>query len=316
MQPKPILPPRLTPGARVALVAPSGPVPEGDSQSRAEANCALLGLEPVVMPSSGNRWGYLAGTDDERASDLNCALTDPDIDAVWCLRGGSGLNRIVDRIDFAAFARHPKVVLGYSDITVLLLALWTKAGVVTFHGPVARAPMGPFVQSHLDRMLFRAAAAGTLEYDTEMPPDVAEPIVTITPGIARGRLIGGNLSLLQALAGTEYFPDLDGAILFLEDVHEAVYRIDRMLAQLRLSGALRRLAGVIIGRITEIPRQAGDDAFGLAGLWQEYFGSLGIPVASGFPIGHIDSQWTLPIGVMAELDATNRRVTVLERAVA
>jgi muramoyltetrapeptide carboxypeptidase len=143
----------------------------------------------------------------------------------------------------------------------------------------------------------------------------AEPIAAITPGVARGRLIGGNLSLLQTLIGTDYFPELDGAILFLEDVHEAIYRIDRMLAQLRLTGALRRLAGVAIGRFTEIPPNVGDEVFGLAGIWQTYFGGLGIPVAAGFPFGHIDSQWTLPVGVMSELDATNGKLTLLEAAV-
>ncbi len=309
MQPKLIVPPRLAAGARVALLAPSGPLPEGEGTAEAVANCRQLGLEAVVMPHAGNRWGYLAGSDDERFSDLNDALTDPAIDAVWCLRGGSGLNRIVHRLDFDRFARQPKVVLGYSDITVLLHALRTKTGVVTFHGPIARTPLTPFSQSALKQVVFRPVAAGPLATDP------GKPVVTITPGQAQGRLLGGNLTLLQALIGTEYCPDFDGAILFLEDVNEAVYRIDRTLAHLRLTGALRRLAGVAIGRITDVPRYPGDEAFGLEGIWQEYFGGLGVPVASGFPIGHIDSQWTLPLGVMAELDATNGRVSLLGPAV-
>jgi len=313
MHPKPILPARLAPGSRVALVAPSGPLPEPGGVARAAENCRLLGLEPVVMPNCRKRWGYLAGTDQERLSDLNAVLTDPAIAAVWCLRGGSGMNRIVHQLDFAAFARHPKVVLGYSDITVMLLALWTKTGVVSFHGPMARARLTDFSRAHLEGVLFNPVAAGTL--DEDVAGSDTEPVVTIAPGIARGRLIGGNLSLLQTLIGTEYFPDLDGAILFLEDVHEALYRIDRILAHLRLTGALDRLAGVAIGRVTEIPLSVGDETFGLTGVWQEYFGSLDIPVAAGFPFGHIDSQWTLPVGVMAELDATNGRLTLLEPAV-
>lgn len=316
MQPKPILPPRLRAGSRVALVAPSGPLPEGDTTARAEASCRALGLEPVVMPNSGKRWGYLAGRDEERLGDLNHAIADPAIDAIWCLRGGSGLNRIVDRIDFDAFARRPKVVIGYSDITVLLLALWTKCGVVTFHAPVARTAPTDFWCSHLERQLFHADPAGMLKTESVADGKAPEPIVTVAPGTARGRLIGGNLSLLQTLVGTPYFPDLDGAILFFEDVNEAVYRIDRMLAHLRLAGALERVAGVMIGRVTDIPRNPGDDVFGLGGLWQEYFGNLDIPVAAGFPIGHIESQWTLPIGVMAALDATNGTLTLLEGAVA
>src|SRR5664279_5694869 len=141
MHPKPVLSARLNPGSRVALVAPSGPLPDLGALGLAAAHCRAFGMEPVVMPNSGKSWGYLAGTDEERLSDLNAALTDRSIAGIWCLRGGSGMNRIIDRVDFAAFARHPKVVLGYSDITVLLLALWAKTGVVTFHGPVARTPL-------------------------------------------------------------------------------------------------------------------------------------------------------------------------------
>lgn len=313
MHPKPVLPARLKPGSRVALVAPSGPLPDPGDLDLAAQRCRAFGMEPVVMPNAGKAWGYLAGTDEERLTDLNTALADRTISGLWCLRGGSGMSRIIDRVDFATFARHPKVVLGYSDITVLLLALWTKTRVVTFHGPVARTPLTEFSRSHLERLLFRPDAIGALA-PAEMDAG-AEPIVAITPGIARGHLIGGNLSLLQTLIGTDYFPELDGAILFLEDVHEAIYRIDRMLAQLRLTGALRQLAGVAIGRITEIPPNVGDEVFGLAGVLQTYFGELGIPVAAGFPIGHIDSQWTLPVGVLAELDATHGQLTLLEAAV-
>jgi muramoyltetrapeptide carboxypeptidase len=313
MHPKPVLPARLKPGSRVALVAPSGPLPDPGDLNLAAERCRALGLEPVVMPNSGKTWGYLAGTDQERLNDLNTAIADHTISGLWCLRGGSGLSRIVDRVDFESFARQPKVVLGYSDITVLLLALWTRTGVVTFHGPVARAHLTDFSRSHLERVLFHSGTIAAL--DPAESGEAAEPIVTITPGIARGRLIGGNLSLLQTLIGTDYFPELDGAILFFEDVHEAIYRIDRMLAQLRLIGALQRLAGVAIGRFTEIPPSMGDEVFGLAGIWQTYFGELGIPVAAGFPIGHITSQWTVPVGVMAELDATNGRLTLLEAAV-
>ncbi len=313
MHPKPVLPARLKPGSRVALVAPSGPLPEPEDLDRAAEHCRALGLQPVVMPSSGKTWGYLAGTDQERLADLNTAMADHTIAGIWCLRGGSGLSRIVDRVDFDTFARQPKVVLGYSDITVLLLAIWTRTGVVTFHGPVARAHLTDFSRSHLERVLFHSGTIAAL--DPAESGDAAEPIVTIAPGTARGRLVGGNLSLLQTLIGTEYFPELDGAILFLEDVHEAIYRIDRILAHLRLTGALRRLAGVAIGRFTDIPPNVGDEVFGLAGGWQTYFGELGIPVAAGFPFGHIASQWTLPVGVRAELDATNGRLTLLEPAV-
>ena len=318
MHPKPILPPRLGPGSRVALIAPSGPLLERDSLDRGAELCRALGFEPTVSPNAGKAYGYLAGTDDERLADLNAALVSPTVDAVWCLRGGNGMNRIVERVDFAGFARHPKPVIGYSDITVLLLALWTKTNVVTFHGPIAHTPMPNFQRWHFDSVLTNVSAAGTLGKPAPKP-DVLVPrdgrIITIAPGTARGPLIGGNLTLLQALVGTPFFPNLDGAILFMEDVGEDVYRIDRMLAHLRGVGALQRVAGVAIGRFTEMKNGTDGGALGLDEVLRTYLAPLGVPVAAGFPIGHIDDQWTLPIGVTAELDATRGELSLLDAAV-
>ena len=318
MSSKPILPPRLDAGSRVALVSPAGPLLERDDQTRGAELCRALGYEPVLAPNAGAAYGYLAGTDEQRIADLNAALADPRIDAVWCLRGGNGMNRIVDRVDFAGFARAPKPVIGFSDITILLLGLWSQTGVVTFHGPIARTAMPNFSRWHFDRILNNVSAAGTLGR-LAPSPEVLVPtdgrIITLRAGVARGPLVGGNLTLLQALIGTKYFPDLRGAILFLEDVGEDVYRIDRMLAHLRMAGAFRGLAGVAIGNFTEMKRATGDGGLGLDVVLDTYFGPLGVPVAAGFPVGHLDSQWTVPIGVMAELDATAQEVTILEPAV-
>lgn len=318
MLPKPIVPPRLAPGSRVALIAPSGPLLERDDLERGADLCRALGFEPTISPNAGKAYGYLAGTDDQRLADLNAALASPSVDAVWCLRGGNGMNRIIDGVDFAGFARHPKAVIGFSDITVLLLGLWTKTGVVTFHGPVARAPMPNFQRWHFDRVLSNISPAGPLGSPAPKP-DVLIPkegrIITIVPGTARGRLIGGNLTLLQALIGTPYFPNLDGAILFFEDVGEDVYRIDRMLAHLRGVGALQRVAGVAVGRFTEMKNGTDGGALGLDEVLHTYLDPLQVPVAAGFPIGHIDDQWTLPVGVTAELDATRGELSLLEGAV-
>ncbi len=315
---KSILPPRLRPGARIALVAPSGPLLERDDRTRAVELCQAMDYAPILYPNTGNAYGYLAGRDDERIDDLNAALGASDVDAVWCIRGGNGMNRIVQRIDFTAFARSPKPVIGFSDITVLLLALWQRTGVVTFHGPIARTPMPNFQRWHFDRILTTVSAAGRLGRPAP-PSDVLVPesgrIITISPGTARGPLVGGNLTLVQALVGTPYFPSLDGAILFLEDVGEAVYRIDRMLAHLKLAGKLDKVAGVMLGRFTELSRGADGGALGLDEVLQTHLGDLGVPVAAGFPFGHIDDQWTLPVGIPAELDATAGELTILEPAV-
>jgi muramoyltetrapeptide carboxypeptidase len=319
MGPKPPRrPPALVPGSRIALVAPSGRLLEHDDFVRAESLCRTLGFEPRVGRHATGRHGWFAGTDDERLDDLNAALRDDDVDAVWCLRGGVGLLRILDRIDFAALARRPKAVIGYSDITTLLLGILKESGVVAFHGPVARAPMPAFAREHFTRVLTKSAPAGLLG-NLPTPPGVLEPreprVVTVAGGRAEGPLIGGNLTLLQHLVGTRYFPDLTGALLFLEDVSEPLYRIDRMLSHLAITGALDKLSGVIIGRFTEMERETSDGAFGLDEILAHWFGSKRIPVVHGVPIGHIPDQWTIPVGVKAVLDGDEGTVEVVEEAV-
>jgi muramoyltetrapeptide carboxypeptidase len=317
---KPLVrPPRLTRGSRVALVAPAGPLLERDDLTRAEALCRALDYEPVVGSNAGNKYGYLAGTDDQRLTDLNAALNDAAIDGVWCLRGGYGATRIIDRVDFEALARRPKPLIGYSDITALLNAAVRLANVVSFHGPVARASMPAFSRWHFERVLACPEPAGRLGRIADRA-DVLVPqenrIVTLRSGIAEGPLAGGNLSLLQCLIGTPWAPDLKGAILFVEDVGEDLYRVDRMLAHLRAVGALAGLAGVLVGRFTELKRHTGDGALGFDEVLSSYLLPLGVPVAYGFPVGHIQDQWTLPLGVRARLDAGTGEVEILEAAVA
>jgi muramoyltetrapeptide carboxypeptidase len=270
-------------------------------------------------PNTAARHGYFAGTDEQRLADLNDALRDPGVGAIWCIRGGYGTTRILDRIDFDALTRHPKPLIGYSDITAVLNAATRHTGVVTFHAPMARVSMPAFSRWHFERVLTAAEPAGRLGRLVE-PADVLVPtdnrIATLHGGVAEGPLAGGNLTLLQCLVGTPHFPDLDGAILFLEDVGEDLYRVDRMLAHLRMVGALDALAGIMVGRFTELNRVMADGALGFDEVLATYFLPLGIPVAYGFPIGHIDDQWTLPLGVRARLDADRGEVELLEPAVA
>lgn len=319
MSTAPIRPPRLRPGCRVALIAPAGPLLERDDLARGAELCAALGFQPVLGAHAHRRYGYLAGSDDERLADLNGALHDPSIDAVWCLRGGFGMTRILDRVDFAALAERPRAVIGYSDITALLLAAHRHTRIITFHGPMARTPLTAFGRQGFEPVLCRAEPAGPLAR-LNPPAGTLVPkshrIVAIRGGRAEGPLIGGNLSLLVALAGTRHFPDCDGAILFLEEVGEDLYRVDRMLAQLRMIGALDRLAGVMVGQFTDMKRGTGDGALGFDEVLATYFEPLGIPVACGFPIGHVDDQWTLPIGVRARLDASAGGLELVEGAVA
>jgi muramoyltetrapeptide carboxypeptidase len=319
MRSKPLIcPPKLTAGSRIALIAPAGPLLERDDLVRSEALCRALGYEPILGKNGYSRLGYLAGSDDDRLSDLNWALQDSSIGAIWCLRGGYGVTRILHRVDYQAMARQPKPLIGFSDISALLNAVTARTAVVTFHGPVARAAMPEFSRWHFERVLTRTDAAGRLGR-LPQPADVLVPqehrLVTLHGGTAEGPLFGGNLTLLQCLIGTPWFPDLSGAILFLEDVGEQLYRVDRSLAHLRAVGALDRLAGVAIGRFTELDRAGRDGALGFDQVLATYFAPLSIPLAYGFPIGHIDAQWTLPLGVRARLDAGACDLELLEPAV-
>lgn len=319
MGPKPLVrPPRLARGSRIALVAPAGPLLERDDITRAETLCRALDYEPLLGAHAPGHYGYFSGTDDERLADLNDAFRDPSIDAVWCIRGGYGVTRILDGVDFEALARRPRAVIGYSDITALLAGVTRRAGVVAFHAPTARAEMPPFSRRHFSMVLASPAPAGALE-PLPLPPGVLVPqanrIVTIRGGVAEGPLAGGNLTLLQCLIGSSCFPDLDGALLFLEDVNEDLYRIDRMLAHLRMVGALARLRGVLVGQFTGLKRQMSDGAMGVDDVLAHYLRPLGVPVACGLPIGHIGAQWTMPVGVRARFDADAGSVELLEAAV-
>jgi muramoyltetrapeptide carboxypeptidase len=296
-------PPALAAGARVALVAPAGPLRGKVDLERAQQNVRSFGWEPVVAPHALARWGYLAGSDAERLADLNRALEDETIDAVWCIRGGYGAMRLLDQIDYAALRRRPKPVIGYSDITALHAAVSTRCEVVSYHGPTARAALTPFSRDSLAHAL---ASSGE-------PCGPASDAQALYAGRARGRLTGGNLALLCALAGTSYAPDYDGAILVLEDVNEPVYRIDRMLTHLRLAGALTQCAGLVFGAFTDIPTGAPEESVGartLAEVLSEAAQRARIPCIAGVPVGHIDDQWTLPLGAIAELDADARTLTV------
>jgi muramoyltetrapeptide carboxypeptidase len=294
-------PPPLAPGARVALVAPAGPLRGSEELERAVDNARALGWEPVTAPHALDRAGYFAGADARRAADFNAALRDPRVDGVWCLRGGYGAMRILPAVDWDALVRHPKAIVGYSDITALHAAAGRHAGVVSYHGPTARAVLTAFSRHSLERAL--AANGGD-------PCGEWPAAATLRGGRARGRLAGGNLALVAALVGTPYAPDLDGAILVLEDVNEGVYRVDRMLQQLLLAGALDGVRGIAFGHCTNCEEESDDGARRLADVVGETAAALGVPCVLGIPVGHIDDQWTLPLGAEAELDADARSLHV------
>jgi len=294
------LPLPLAPGARVALVAPAGPLRNDDELAASIAHAKSLGWEPVPGLNAMRREGYLAGTDADRLRDLNLALQDDRMDGIWCVRGGYGAMRILDGVDYDAMRRRPKVLLGYSDITALHAAIGVKSDVVTFHGPTARGELTAFSRDSLTRALIAhrdpcGHAAG------------ARPL---REGRAEGRLVGGNLALLASLAGTPFAPDYEGAILVLEDVGEATYRIDRMLRQLMLGGALAKVAGIAIGHFTDGSEPDDATSRALDDVLREAADVARVPAVVGIPLGHIADQWTIPLGARAELDADRCTLSV------
>jgi len=290
----------MSEGARVALVAPAGPLRGDADLARAIDNVRSFGWEPVVGANALARDGYFAGSDEQRAGDLNQALRDDSIDAVWCLRGGYGTMRILEAIDYDALARRPRPVIGYSDITALHSAFAMRSEIVTYHGPTACAVLSPFSRESLVCALVHGGDSCGVALDARV----------LREGSAHGVLAGGNLALLSALAGTRFAPRLTDAILVLEDIGEAVYRVDRMMRQLLLSGLLDGVSAIVFGACTNCPEESDDGARRLDDVIAEVAQALGVPAIVGAPVGHIDDQWTLPLGAPAFLDTERRTLSV------
>ncbi len=302
-----VKPPRLRPGDVVGIIAPAGPLREADELRRARRQAELLGLRPRFGAHIHDRYGYLAGRDAARAHDFNAFVASSDVRAIFALRGGYGTMRILEDIDYDALRRDPKVVLGFSDLTALLNAITWRTGIVTFHGPVAGHALTDSALSGISRAVMAKLPLGVMR---------APGVRTIAGGHARGRLTGGNLSLVAALSGTPYAVPCDGRIVILEDVKEAPYRVDRMLTQLTLNGDFSRAAGVALGQFPYCVAKPDDlPSLTIDETLNDRLGAIGKPVLANLEIGHIEEQWTLPLGIEATLDADAGTLTVEEAAV-
>jgi muramoyltetrapeptide carboxypeptidase len=317
-RPRAIRPRRLQPGDTVGLVDPASALWEPVNVEIVEESLAALGFKTRRGANLLARHGYLAGTDEQRAADLNAMFADRQVRAIHCVRGGWGCARLLTLLDWPMIARNPKILLGYSDVTALLLSLYAKTGLVTFHGPMGISRWNPFNVGSMKRVLQEGEAV-TFENLKEIKEDdltmVENRVQTLRPGIARGRLLGGNLTVLTSLVGSGYLPDWDGCILFIEDVEEAPYRIDRMLTQLRLAGILQKARAVIWGNCTKCSPGEGFGSLTVTDVLRDHLLPLGVPAWSGAMIGHVEKQFTLPVGVEVEVDATAGTLRMLEPAV-
>jgi len=309
----PMLKPKhLKPGDRVALLAPSSPVDESKLELSIES-VKFLGLTPILFPSATMRHGYLSGPDETRAADLNKAFADPSIDAVFCLRGGYGITRILNRIDYNMISKNPKILLGYSDITGLHVALNQQCSLITFHAPMPTRgwhTLDPVSLKSLSDSLFSSVPSN-------LAPDIeGEKIEIIYPGITEAPVIGGNLSLLVSTLGSPYEVIAKNKILFIEEVEEMNYKIDRGLTALALAGKFTDCKGIILGTWADCgdPDLEPKKNLTLHQIFNEVITPFGKPIINNFRAGHIYPQITIPMGVRTRLDATNGTVAFLEAA--
>lgn len=306
-----IWPKPLQPGDKVALTAPSSPVPEENLIAAVES-IKFMGLEPVIMPSCRLSHGYMAGPDKQRADDLNCAFADDDIKGIFCLRGGYGAMRILPLLDFEMIKRNPKVFIGYSDVTALHTVFNNLCGFITFHGPMPNTNykrLDKFTLSSLNNCLFHEKHA----YDISNPRDYH--MAVLNPGIASGVLTGGNLSLMLGTLGSPYEIDTKDKIIFIEDVGEIPYRLDKSFTALSLAGKFRDCKGIILGVFAECEEPdhntvskdtiIADDTLEVMDIINEVILPWKKPTLWNLRVGHIYPQSTLPMGANIKLDLSN-----------
>ena len=296
-----IKPRRLEPGDTIGVIAPAGPV----AQEEIQPTIDLLNKRGFHTHEASNlfqRNGYLAGHDEERLDDLHSMFSNNSINAIFCARGGYGSIRILDKIDYDVIVNNPKIIVGYSDITALLFAIFKKTGLVTFHGPVLR----DLIQDDGDNL------GDFLDLASSRTPRIVDLSggMVLNRGKARGMVIGGNLSIISSLIGTAFMPMMKGAILFIEDKGEPLYRIDRMLSHLRLSGVIDDLSGLIAGRFVDCGNISDINE-----LLRDFTSRIDIPVINGLLVGHDVENKTIPIGIHAELDTENMTLSFLETCV-
>lgn len=309
-----LLPKAFKKGDAVGLVSPSAATADRMQFTFAKEALEALGLNVKLGENLDNRYGHLAGTDLERADDVNRMFADPEVKAVICIRGGSGASRILPLLDYVMIAKNPKPLLGYSDITALHCAIYSQTGMVTFHGPNGSGSWNSFNVKQFEQMFFEQEKMTFINEQTKSDDLVvkANRIQTLRAGRVEGRILGGNLTVLTALSGTAYYPDFQDAILFIEDIGEDPYRIDRMMSTLMLNGTLGKIKGFIFGQCSDCEPGSGYGSLSVDQVIDDYILPLGIPAYTGAMIGHLPKQFIVPVGAKVQMDAEEGTFTMLE----
>jgi muramoyltetrapeptide carboxypeptidase len=311
-----VKPARLRPGDTIGLITPGSFAPE-ESVQRAISNATALGLKVKLGMHLQAERGFIAGTDAQRLEDLHAMFADPDVKGVWCVRGGYGCTRLLPQLDFDLIRRNPKVFIGYSDITALLQAIFLETGLICFHGPVGSSTLTPFTREQFVAVLMEAKSPHNIKLSQEQltQPDSAFQPFVIKPGVVIAPLSGGNLSLLAAMAGTRHAFDFSGKLVFIEEVGERPYRVDRMLTTLLQSSNLDQAAGIALGLFTDCHPKKDERSLSLKDTLLDRLGNLKMPIAYGLSFGHVSDNCTLPVGLAAKLDTDQYVIELAEHAV-
>lgn len=313
-------PARLKQGSVVGIVSPAGVTFIREQLDIVTDAVKALGLVPKLAPNLLNKYGYLAGSDKQRAADINQFFADPDVAAILPIRGGWGCARILPYLDYNTIKKNPKIIVGFSDITALLLAINARTQMVTFHGPNGLTSWRPVQTDSFRRVLFngeKVVFENTKDGDdANRLMQVKNRINIINGGRVKGKLIGGNLSVISAMLGSPYLPDFEGKILFLEEVGEQIYRVDRMMTHLKIAGVLDKLAGFVFGQCVRCNPGEDYGSLTMEEVIADHIKPLNIPSWSGAMIGHIEPVVTLPIGLDVEINADTGKIQLLDSAVA
>ncbi len=305
-----IKPPALKVGDTIAISSPAGAVWDDAQVEKFVSVLQNSGFQVKRGQTLKEKFGYFAGTDEMRAKEINDFFADKYVNAIFCMKGGWGCARILDKLNYDVIKKNPKVIMGFSDITSLLIAINAKTGLATYHGPVGNSGWNDFTIRYVKGVLVdkEIVSYGYPNEDTDKP-------YTITEGKAQGVLVGGNLTVLASMIGSEYLPEWKNKILFLEETGEEPYRIDRMLTQLKLAGVLNNISGFVFGKCIKCEAEEPERAFTLKQVLEQQIKPLGIPAFYGAMIGHIVNKYTIPVGISAEIDATTGKIKLLEAAV-
>ncbi len=303
----------LKPGDVIGVCAPASALEANENLERGIRYLERNGYRIKLGKNLLRKHGYFAGTDAQRASDINDLFADPQVKAIFVARGGYGSHRILSLLDYRRIKQNPKILVGYSDITALQLGLFAKTGLVTFSGPMVASDLGRKLTPEAEDSFWK-----TLTSASNPAPITCATTLSSGPNTVKrsvGRILGGNLSLIAALVGTGYFPDIRNLILLLEEIDERPYRIDRLLQQINLAGILDRATGIALGKFINCAATAGKPSLTLDQVFQETFSGFRYPVLSGFDYGHTKSPLTIPIGIRASLSTHSRKIGFLEPAV-